>query len=409
MKRTIAATTACLAILGGTATGVAAAAAPAARPPVTPQLPEPTGPYQVGTTSLHLVDRSRHDPLVPSRPYRDLMASVFYPARDTAHHPVAPQLLPGAAAHFATGITVQDDGLPTKGIGWAGIRTRAHENAPVDRRAGALPVVLYSPGLGDDRTWNTAAAEDLASRGYAVVTIDHTYEASEVEFPGGRVVDSVLPRLARQTKNPIPLLRKLMAARVEDTKFVLDQLSDVDRHGSLAGALDLHRIGMFGHSAGGFTAAETMHEDPRIAAGLNMDGTMAFSQDDGDGSNPSPVVQHGLDRPFVLMGSKTDDHYTQASWSQFWTNDRGWKRDLLLRGSEHASFTDAESIVPQLVGHCLMSPDAATGTVGFVRPDRAVANTRAYVAAFFDRWLRHRDDHLLDGASRDYPETVFIP
>jgi alpha-beta hydrolase superfamily lysophospholipase len=39
-------------------------------------------------------------------------------------------------------------------------------------------VVLYSPGAGDPRTWETALVQDLASRGYVVVTIDHTYDAS---------------------------------------------------------------------------------------------------------------------------------------------------------------------------------------------------------------------------------------
>jgi hypothetical protein len=35
--------------------------------------------------------------------------------------------------------------------------------------------------------------EDLTSRGYVVVTIDHTHDATEVEFPGGRVETVTLP------------------------------------------------------------------------------------------------------------------------------------------------------------------------------------------------------------------------
>ncbi|PBO19749.1 lipase, partial [Streptomyces albidoflavus] len=48
--------------------------------------------------------------------------------------------------------------------------------APVDGRRGR-PVVLYSPGLQISRTLGTATAIELASRGYVVVAVDHTYEA----------------------------------------------------------------------------------------------------------------------------------------------------------------------------------------------------------------------------------------
>ncbi|WBO61860.1 hypothetical protein [Streptomyces camelliae] len=37
-----------------------------------------------------------------------------------------------------------------------------------DRRSGRLPAVLYSPGLGEPRTWGTTLAADLADRGCAV-------------------------------------------------------------------------------------------------------------------------------------------------------------------------------------------------------------------------------------------------
>ena len=50
-------------------------------------LPPPTGPYQVGTTSLHLIDQSRPNPWAASPSYRELMVSVWYPVRDTSRYP----------------------------------------------------------------------------------------------------------------------------------------------------------------------------------------------------------------------------------------------------------------------------------------------------------------------------------
>src|ERR1700742_2640603 len=79
-------------------------------PPGRLRLPPPDGRFAVGTVSLHLIDRSRKNPWPATPPYRELMVSVWYPARDAGRYPLAPQMLPGAAAHYGS----QD------GYGWQG-------------------------------------------------------------------------------------------------------------------------------------------------------------------------------------------------------------------------------------------------------------------------------------------------
>jgi len=117
---------------------------------------------------------------VPAEPVRELMVSLWYPARRVHDHPLAPWLPPAAWARFE-----QDGGLP-RGV----LRVPlAHGgvDAPVDRQHGGRPVVLYSPGRGGNRDSSTVLVEQLVSRGYVVVTIDHPHDASEVEFPDGWV------------------------------------------------------------------------------------------------------------------------------------------------------------------------------------------------------------------------------
>jgi predicted dienelactone hydrolase len=117
------------------------------------------------------------------------MVSVWYPAAgDGGRYRRAPQMLPGAAAHFgsADGAAAQLYHVPPGRAAWAATLTSGHQGAPVARHRAPFPVVLYSAGAGEPRTWGTTLVQDLASRGYVVVTIDHTYEASEVGFPGGR-------------------------------------------------------------------------------------------------------------------------------------------------------------------------------------------------------------------------------
>ncbi|MFH8384172.1 alpha/beta hydrolase family protein [Kitasatospora sp. NPDC018058] len=410
------AATAALGVAGAPG-AVAAPEATGGQRQATAWLPRPTGPYPIGTTSLHLTDQDREYPLKPGKP-RELMISFWYPtARPATGGDRARYMEPAAAAHFGSAESVgrANYGFEAGRTDWADVRTHARADAPA-LPGGKRPVVLYSPGLGDPRTWGTALVEDLASRGYVVVTVDHTWEASEVQFPGGDLATSVFPELMGKPDLDIgAVLRTSLQTRVDDTRFVLDRLAGLRRDRSLpaglADSLDLDRIGMVGHSAGGFTALQTMHDDPRIAAGINLDGQLHFPGPDGrNGVFLPSVAKDGLDRPFLLMGTRSDDsgsYHQQPGWDALWQHSTGWHADLTMDGSRHGSYTDAQSLLPQLARQGAVSPEKLAEDVGDVRPDRAELATRSYVASFFDRWLRGHDDHLLDGPSARFPEMVY--
>ncbi|KOX11583.1 alpha/beta hydrolase family protein [Streptomyces sp. NRRL B-3648] len=373
-------------------------------------LPALTGPHPVGTVSLRLVDVSRSDPWITSQPYRELMISIRYPARAAGAYPTAPQMLPGEAAGFAALNSLTD--VPSDQVDWSATRTHAREGAPVDRDGGPYPVVCYSPGAGDPRSMGTTLCDDLASRGYVVVTLDHTYDATAVQFPGGRVERTVLPAEFAKAYPDLDritaLLQKTMAVRVADTRFLLDELPHA-LPTDLRGRLDLDRIGMFGQSAGGFTALQAMHDDPRIAAAADLDGVLAYVQDDSTPGNLSTVAADGLDRPFLLIGKDGNDLGTVPSWDSLWRHSHGWHRGLTLHGAEHATYTDAEAFIPQIAHRLGLPRRTVVENIGTIAPRRAINAERACLAAFFDRWLRGRgDEALLDGLSDRYPEVRFF-
>lgn len=359
-------------------------------------LPQPTGPDQIGTVSLHLVQNGRPDPWVPGRA-RELMVSLWYPARHADRWPTAPYMAPGAWASLERNMDIPVGSVVVP-------QTAGHEGAPVDRARGGLPVVLYSPPSSGDRDWNTALVENLASRGYLVVAIDHTYSDDEVEFPDGRVAQRVLPLhpTPQQYTSEIP-------ERDRDTRFVLDELTALDRGRNpdaehrtlprgLVGALDLNRVGMFGHSLGGATTAATMLDDPRFEAGIDMDGTLW-----------GPVASTGLTRPFLLLSNQTHDRGDDPSWATFWNASTGWKRDFLLSGSLHLSYDDIEVLLPELAPVLGIEPAQVAGSIGTIDPARAITVETAYVDAFFHQHLRGCDGHLLDGPSPLFPEMQFRP
>ncbi|GAB3811985.1 hypothetical protein GCM10027605_52970 [Micromonospora zhanjiangensis] len=381
---------AALAVGVGVPLGVAgrASAAPAEAGPVRLSLPAPTGPYPVGTVPLHLVDRSQPDPLAGPGRYRELMVSVWYPARDVRRYPLAPWMT-GASMRALLDSAGFDPDAVTAPL------TAGHEGAPVRRTGRRLPVVVYSHGAGSHRSDTTIVVQELASHGYVVVTVDHTYDGYG-EFPDGRVT----VREFDYGSTPWTYSR--------DVRFVLDRVTDlaagrnpdVDHRplpAGLGAALDLERIGMFGWSKGGTATALTMGTDRRIRAGLSIDGPME--------SGPRPDTD--LDRPFMLMTAEfTRDAEPVA---EFWSHLRGWRRTIQAAGAVHSSYGDNQWLVPQLARVIGMSDEELRGWIGILDPARAVRIGQAYPLAFFDLHLRHRGGHLLDGPSRAFPEVTFVP
>ncbi|MFC3451707.1 alpha/beta hydrolase family protein [Amycolatopsis speibonae] len=330
-------------------------APPASAAPVRLSLPAPTGPYAVGATDLHLIDRSRQDPWVPGVT-RELMVTVRYPALPSGK-PKAPYMAPGVAKTVAEGDAVKL-GMPADQLDY---RFPTHSRIGAPALGGKRPVVLYSPGGTLSRSHGTTLQEQLASEGYVVVAIDHTYEAEAVEFPDGRVAKKALP------PSSIEVSKRVIETRVQDTRFVLDTLG-------------LSRVGMFGHSAGGFTAGETMVIDRRIVAGADLDGSMAHSQSQRIFGR---VADEGLDRPFLLMSAGDHSAASDASWQEFQRNQRGWTGETRLPDGEHFSFTDYQTLLPQL-------GNAPAAFIGTIDPARSVATQRARLSAFFRENLRQR-------------------
>ncbi|KUM96404.1 hydrolase [Streptomyces yokosukanensis] len=356
-------------------------------------LPAPSGRYSVGTFSQHLVDTSRTDPYVPGKRARELMVTYWYPAASTSGHAQAPWMPSTSGAHFlySRGLSPQQVTVP---------QTAGHTLAPVATKLGKLPVLLYSTGLHSDRAMGTALAQDLASRGYLVVTVDHTHDANEVEFPDGRLEVNTMPAGSHSSDT--------LNVRAADIRFVINQLGTIAKGGNpdvdhaklptgFSHAVDTSRIGMFGWSLGGAAVDTAMQLDHRIDAGANLDGQFF-------GSAPSK----DLSRPFMLFSSGSHNRNNDSSWRKLWPHLKGYRVDIQLRGSKHLSFSDNEAMVPQEASLLGLSPAQLQQQYGTIDPDRAIKIQRVYLAAYFDQTLLHKHSTLLDGPAKSYPEISFV-
>ncbi len=354
-------------------------------------LPVPTGPDPVGTVQLHLVDRSRPDDIAGPGHFRELMATVWYPARDVERYPVAPWMPTGALKAFLADVGFGDlaDQAPF---------TSGHVGAPVRRSGRRLPVIVYSHGAHSHQADHTIMVQELASHGYAVVTVAHTYDTF-TEFPDGRIGVPLHDPKA-------PSYPRDFAA---DLRFVLDcveQLAagrnpDVDRRelpAGLLGGLDPQRMGAFGWSKGGSAAACATLEDERIRAGLSLDGPMLMN----------PPLTGDLDRPFMMM-TAVHTRAQDPAVAAFWALLRGWRLDIHAQGAVHVSYGDDETLFAQVAKLLGWSGQQLQDTIGTLDPDQAVKIQQAYPLAFFDEHLRHRRGHLLDGPSPAFPAVTFLP
>lgn len=340
-------------------------------------LPVPTSRRPVGTVGLHLVDRDRDDPLAPDRRPRELMVQLWYPALSTTGTRRAPYTTSGVAAAL-------EAGLPLKPGTLAAVRPHARTCAPAV--PGPLPLVLLGHGRKGGRSNCTALAEELASHGYLVAGIDHTYDAAVVEFPGGRTVHSVLPEESddwdRQERLEI-------AARVGDLRFVATALTRRRR----SPRADPGRIGVVGHSMGGAAAAELLRVDERFAVGVNLDGALFGS----------PVADLGLDRPYLLLTALAE-HDTWQRWRE---HQRGWGRQLRVHGTGHLTFTDLPHFaVPGGLAESWPA-DLYAELLGTMAPARSTELIRTYTRLCLDRFLKDRPSSLLNGPSPRYPEVDF--
>ncbi|MFI1944638.1 alpha/beta hydrolase family protein [Streptomyces virginiae] len=361
-------------------TSVTVAGPPAAGPEsrrTTVELPRPTGRFAVGREDLHLVDRSRTDPWAGSGP-RELMVTMRYPARhDTGR---TTRYLTSEEARLLLVDRGLDQVIPVETL----TGTRTHDRTGARPAAGRYPLIVLSPGFTTHRSTLTALAEDLASRGYVVASVDHAYESVGTAFPGGRV----LTCLACEKVTDEAGYRTVGETRARDVSFLLDRLTGRNPVWRHAGLVDKSRIAMAGHSIGGSSTAAAMAADPRIRAGINMDGGF---------STPLPATGLG-GRPFMLLGAQQRGPGGNASWDRDWPLLDGWKRWITFADSGHFTFTDFPAI-----GEQLGLPDEEAPLPGA----RSVELTRRYVAAFFDQHLGGRPQPVLDGPSADAPEVRF--
>lgn len=355
-----------------------------------PNLPAPGGPYQVGTVTYHLVDPDRPE-IYTELPddVREIMVQFWYPSTPGPDAERAPYLeaVDIAGPAVATRLNLPSFLLDHVGL----VKTHSFLEAPV-APGGPYPLLVFSHGLRGLRTQNTVLMETLASHGYVVASIDHTYGNVLTVFPDGEVAFYNGEMIFGEDEPTVVGGAGLVDVWGADVRFLLDQVAvwnSAPGH-LLAGVVDLDRIGTLGHSTGGGTALEVCALDDRCDAVVGLDAWV---------EPVSPPLLVDYPRPVLFLSAPAWLGPENSAAGHALYQDRADTGYLLtIAGTEHFDFSDLPLLSP-------LTP--LLGLSGEIRSERALAIINAYTLAFFDHILKEEPAPLLQGPSPDYPEVTF--
>jgi dienelactone hydrolase len=361
-----------------------------------PKLPTPSGPYAVGTFSTMLVDESREEIYSdqPGEPRR-LMVQFWYPAQPAAGAQPGPWM--DAMEIMGPAISRWLD-LPPFFLDHLRLaRTHSYPEAPLLPGTERFPVLLFSHGWSGFRQQNTYQVEELASHGYVIVAVQHTYGSMATVFPDGQVAplnpDALPTGLSGEAYQKAA--NRLVTQWAQDLSFVLDTLEGLnakDPSGRFTGRLDMENVGAFGHSTGGGAVIEFCSREPRCKAGLTMDAYMIPV-------SLSIVNQGALSQPFLFMFSERWPTERNTSlFNHLYTQLSTPAYQITLPGTDHYDFTDMP----------MLSPVAPwLGLKGPLKGSRVMQIVDGFSRAFFDTYLKGQPSPLLERPESAFPEVTF--
>ena len=370
-------------------------------------LPAPTGPFAVGRALYDWVDDKGLDMLAPSQGNkRELLGWIWYPTAP-GQTAVLQDYLPAsvrAEMERRSGVPIWK--FLTRDL--SKVHTHSTWNSDVSSKQQSYPVVIMRAGASLE-VWNySTLAEDLASHGYVVVGFDAPYRTFTVVFPDGRVMRRIPennPELCfeKPGQEQDRCADRLLSAWTSDIAFVLDRLEQLnasDPSGKFTARLDLTRVGVFGHSFGGATAAQFCSQDSRCNAGIDVDGSLHGS-----------VIHAGIHKPFMFLLSGRGDFSSDAEVRQIQSDIQSVYNRLpadgrlyiSIRGANHFTFSDDALLKSFLVRGVLR----AFGKLG-IDGRRQLAVTAYCLRSFFDRQLKGESVSRSQIASPLYPEIEVL-
>lgn len=376
------------------------------------KLPQPTGPYTVGTAYIQFLDESRPETLTSDPDdIRQVTGRIWYPAK----RPDMVKPVPYQDYQPSVGSLASAGGAPEFIFSHFHLgSSNSYLDAPISPDQPSYPVLIFSIGFMTLFEDYQVLTEELASHGYIVLCLDTPYEWQSVVQPDGSVepfseehgaaydqhMTDIIPlweqfwsssdndervEIVDEILSSETFMDTILRIRVADIQHAIDELERMNNGEveiQFTGRLDLSRLGVIGHSMGGAVAGQTCLVDERFGACVNLDG---FQWGD--------VVDNQIHQTVMIISSEQNE----GSWDYLFSSLDDTSYLLTIKGTQHMNFQDTGVVMPGT---------KTIGMVGPIQPRRSLEITSAYLLAFFDQYLRGDDTALLSDVSAEYPEVI---
>jgi hypothetical protein len=362
-----------------------------------PEIPVPDGPYEVGTASFELSDSSRMELYSGKDEPRRIQIQVWYPAEPGPTDRRAPWM--NRADVFGPAIATYI-GMPSFFLDHlALVELPAYQNARVAHSSENVPIILFSHGWNGFNAQNSGQALQLASHGFAVVGVQHTYGAVVTVFEDGTVAKNnptALPSGAPDDE--YDLAADLLADQwAGDLAFALDfmTLQNEDPNSLFFNTLNISNTGVYGHSTGGGAAIQFCGTDARCKALLGQDPFMRPVSTD--------VLASGVQPPSFFMFSQRwaddVDSLNNRQFRPFYENSAKPLGAIFIEGTSHYDFSDLPRLSP-------LAPQL--GLKGPISSRRVTTILDDYLLSFFELTLKGKPSLLFYPQNKRYDEVQFL-
>ncbi|KAF2196553.1 hypothetical protein GQ43DRAFT_498480 [Delitschia confertaspora ATCC 74209] len=362
------------------------------------KIPTQGGPYCVSISELSFNDPARTDPYAQGKHDRTVMVSLFFPiTASSCTRNCTKEYMPSETSQISSE-NFRLDSSPDlfEDLEFQTCCSSNKISHPKD-----FPLVILNTAVATSRHLYGGIAQAIAAHGYAVITVDHPYDASIVEFPGsgpGAINSTVY--------NSIPLspfsdIRKFnhtitqaMQTRFEDIDLVIRNLANpmvvkqLMPSAPYGAAFNTSNMGIMGHGVGGGVAVWLAFTDARFVVGIDFDGT-------------PPIFKEETTQGVVFFGREGHTRDEDIGWRETWGMLRGASWEWDLQESAHFDYSDL-GLVVDLKG---MESGSVRG-LGDVEGRMAWNATVDFSVAYLDAFVKGRGLANLQGLVALYPGMV---
>jgi dienelactone hydrolase len=202
-------------------------------------------------------------------------------------------------------------------------------------QSGCFPLILFSHGYSGHRRQTTHLCCHLASHGYIVASPDHV---------GNTMMEIANPSNRRSAEEMSKMALQSAIDRPKDISFLIDSILS-GKTWVPQNSVDADKIGISGHSFGGWTTILATSRDERIKAALPLapgGGDSSESEEEQDENRPLNVIHKFWNRKvgiLYLTGEK-DNLVALKGVIDLYKRSPQPKRMVILNNADHFHFND---------------------------------------------------------------------